>query len=784
MTDNNEFNESVNSNEGGSFDLNSFSTVNDDSSSPVSENEDKKEKKGKKKSVLKILLTIFLVGVITCSFVIGAFGIYAFGFIDSTLPMDLNNLELDFTTTIYVENANTGEYEEYKRIHGPQNRIWVDSEDMPQHLKDAFISIEDQRFMDHDGVDWKRTVYAFANTFLHYTSRFGGSTITQQLVKNLTMDDDQNAMRKIREIMRSRRLEMEYDKPVILECYLNTVCMGGGRYGVEVASNYYFGKTTSELTIAESAVLASIVKSPEYYRPDTNFEINRERQLLVLDKMYELKKITKEEYDAAVDEEVKIVGNTQTSSNQEVYSYFVDALIDQVVADLSDKYDIDRTKASEQVYNGGYNIYCTLVPSVQEAVESVFTDESYRLTNKKTGELGQAAITIMDYEGNVVGIAGGLGAKTENRGLNRATSSPRQPGSTMKPIGAYALAIEKNLITYSSLIEDKQVYYNNNTWTPKNWYGGYLGNITTAFALERSNNTIPVMLVNQMTPAESYKFLTEKLGVTTLNYPQDADLAPLGLGGTNGGLTTLESAAAYAVFGNGGYYYEPSFYTKVTDQYGEVVLEKTSKPKSAISEDTATIMNHLLQNVVYGSRGTGGGAGSYVPHLKIYAKTGTSQESNDLWFVGGTPYYVGSCWYGYDNNGVISQSGIALKLWGKVMSKVHSNLAAKSFTDSNFVERRFYCTETGMIATNSCPSTAVGYYKKNDRTTCNVHTGSIRDKVTDADLVSSDTSSEGEQTPPAAPETPPATPTEPTVSTETTSSEAPAPATPETTVTQ
>lgn len=723
----NEFNENVNSNEGGSFDLNSFSTVNIEHAD-AEHTVGSEKKKGRKNKALKTVLTLFLVGIITCSFVLGAFAIYVFGFVDDSIPMDLTNLELDFTTTIYAKDEKTGEYAEYKRIHGPHNRIWVDAENMPAYLSDAFIAIEDQRFMDHDGVDWKRTVYAFANTFLHYTSRFGGSTITQQLVKNLTMDDEQNAMRKIREIMRARRLEMEYDKPVIMECYLNTVCMGGGRYGVEVASNYYFGKTTDQLTVAECAVLAAIVKSPEYYRPDTNFEENRERQLVVLAKMYELGKITKEEYDAAVAEEIKIVGSTD-GNTQEVYSYFVDALIDQVIEDLSQKYDIDQTEASQKIYNGGYNIYCTLVPSVQEAVESVFTDESYRLKNKKTGELGQASITIMDYEGNVVGIAGGLGEKTENRGLNRATSSPRQPGSTMKPLGAYALAIENDLITYSSFNNDKKVYYNNNTWTPKNWYGGYLGNITTAYALQRSNNTIPVMLVNQLTPEVSYKFLTEKLGITTLNHPDDANLAPLGLGGTNGGLTTMESAAAYAVFGNGGYYYKPSFYTKVTDQYGEIVLEKNTKPIAAVSEDTATIMNHLLQNVVYGSNGTGAGAASYIPNMKMYAKTGTSQETNDLWFVGGTPYYVGSCWYGYDNNGAISQSGIALKLWGRVMSKVHSGLKAKKFEDSSFVECRYYCTTTGLLATNACPSTAVGWYKKNDRKTCTRHSGSIRNKV-------------------------------------------------------
>ena len=755
MTDNN-FNEninlnseptqSVNSNEGGSFDLNSFSTISGKSDIVYGKSEKQtkandKTPKAKKRNIAKTMLTLFLVCVITFSFLMGAFAIYVFGFVDDTIQEDLDNLVLNFTTTVYVEDGDSGEYVEYKRIHGSENRIWVGFAEMPQYLKDAFTSIEDQRFETHGGVDWKRTISAFANMFLNFSdSEFGGSTITQQLVKNLTMDSDKSAMRKIREIMRARRIEAEYHKDTILECYLNTINMGGGKYGVEVASNYYFGKSVGDLTIAESAVLASIVKSPEYYRPDKNFDNNAARKELVLDKMLELKKITKDEYDAAMDEKVNIVADPSVSANQEIYSYFIDALIEEVANDLVKQYNMDKSYAVNNVYNGGYKIYCTLDADVQAAVESVFYNDANRIKGPND-QLGQSAITVMDYRGNVVGIAGGLGEKKENRGLNRATSSPRQPGSTMKPIASYALALENDRITYSTMLNDKKVMYNNNTWTPKNWYGGYWGNITAAYAVQRSVNTIPVMLVNELTPQVSYDFLTKKLGITTLNYPDDANLAPMGLGGTNGGITTLESAAAYAVFGNGGYYFEPSFYTKVTDQHDNVVLEKKSKPIAAISEDTATIMNHMLQNVVYGSNGTGVRAAAYVPSQKIYAKTGTSSETNDLWFVGGTPYYVASCWYGFDNNGEISQSGIALKLWGQVMSKVHSGLKSANFEESKYVVKRYYCTSTGLLATNACESTAVGWYKKNDRTTCNKHAGTIRDIVVSSSETSTSSSS-------------------------------------------
>ena len=234
-------------------------------------------------------------------------------------------------------------------------------------------------------------------------------------------------------------------------------------------------------------------------------------------------------------------------------------------------------------------------------------------------------------------------------------------------------------------------------------------------------------LVNKLTPKTSYDFLTQKLGVTTLN-EEDINLSPLGMGGTNGGLTTLESASAFSVFGNGGLYYEPSFYTKVTDQKGKTVLSRNTKPSMAISEDTATIMNHLLRTVVYGSNGTGKAAASYIPNMQIYAKTGTSNDQNDLWFVGGTPYYIASCWCGYEVMQPIASkhSGIALKMWGNVMSKVHSGLEPKEFSNSSYAVDKFYCTSTGKIATDACPSRAIGWYKKsNVPGVCTSHSGTV-----------------------------------------------------------
>ena len=728
------------------LDLNSFSTE-------ATENAVKEVAAGKKKKIrsvkeriLKICLTCFLVGIITFSLVFGSFIIYAFTAVDGTMDEDLNELKLNFTTTIYVQDDD-GEWVEYQRLHGEYNRIWVPYErklaekentqytGIPQNLVDAFVAIEDKRFFEHQGVDWKRTFSAFANLFFHfYSTNQGGSTITQQLVKNLTGDNAQKPSRKLREIMRARYLESHYAKDTIIECYLNTIAMGHGIYGVEVAANYYFDKSVAELTLAECAILASITKSPSYYAPDDNPENNRERMETVLSEMYSQGYISKTEYNAAMAENVKIVASKDALNEEEVNSYYVDALIRQVTNDIADKYDYDAAHAASNFYSGGYKIYATIDPDIQDVVDEVFSNSEKYGIKGKDGQQLQGAFTIMDYKGNVLGLAGGIGEKTVNLGMsgfNRATDAVRQPGSTMKPIAAYAPAVESDIITYSSIVNDKAVYYKN--WTPKNWYNSYWGNITVQRALECSVNTIPVALVNQLTPQVSYNFLTQDLGITTLN-SNDIDLSPLGMGGTNGGITTIESAAAYAIFGNGGQYYEPKLYTKVCDQKGNVILENNSDPKVVISSDTATVMNHLLQGVVYGSSGTGRGAQSYISNMKIYAKTGTSNNQNDLWFVGGSPYYVASCWCGYDTQQAIPDSAIAQKMWGAVMSKVHSGLKAKEFEDSDYSVCRYYCNSTGQLATSACPSKSVGWYKKsNTPSYCRTHSGDALSAPTSSD---------------------------------------------------
>ncbi len=729
--DDNELFSSSNSDNAEGIDLNSFSKKAEEEVII----EEKNKKRFTKEKTLKVILTVFLVCLITGSIVAGSFILYAFTMVDGTMDENLNDLSLNFTTTIYATDPETGAEVEYQRLHGEYNRIWVSFdrtaaesndesyEGIPENLVNAFVAIEDKRVFSHKGVDWKRTVSAFANLFLHfYSSNQGGSTITQQLVKNLTGDASQKPSRKVREIMRARYLESHYSKDTIIECYLNTIAMGHGIYGVEVASNYYFGKSVNELSLTECASLAAITKSPTYYSPDDNPESNKARRETVLDEMYKQGLITEKEYLKALKEKFSVVATSDALKEAEINSYFSDALIDEVINDLAEKYNYDKTHAAKNFYSGGYKIYATINPKIQSYLDETFADTSNAIAGKD-GTTMQGAMTVMDYNGNVLGMAGGIGKKTENRGFNRATDAVRQPGSTMKPIAAYAPSIENGNITYSTIVNDCATQYG--TWTPVNWYNAYWGNITVQYALERSVNSIPVYLVNKLTPKVSYDFLTQKLGITTLT-SEDINLSPLGMGGTNGGLTTMESAAAYAIFGNGGIYNKPMLYTKVTNQKGDVILSNESMSNMAISEDTATVMNHLLQGVVYGENGTGKGAAGFIPNMKIYAKTGTSNDANDLWFVGGSPYYVASCWCGFDTQQPIPSkySGIAMKLWGSVMSKAHNGLEAKEFANSSYSVQRSYCADSGMLAKSGCPNKREGWYKKDTQPIyCEAHGG-------------------------------------------------------------
>ena len=626
---------------------------------------------------------------------------------------DIKNYELNMTSVIYTENE-MGAWVEYQRIHGEENRIWVDLNNIPQKLIDAFISIEDQRFFEHGGVDWKRTTTAFLNylPFLKiYNSNQGGSTITQQLIKNITDDRDKSAARKFREIVRAMVVEKKLSKNEILEAYLNTISLGNGICGVQVASNYYFNKDVAQLSVVECAALASITKNPSRYNPDKYPEKNKERRKLVLDKMFELGKITEEEYLKAAESDVIIDKSQQSSFEIPINNYFVDTLINDIAKDLADAKGISEESAVRLLYNGGYRIYSTVDRNIQEQLEEVYsTPEKYfpiKSRKDKTVSV-QSAMTILDYNGNIKGIVGGLGEKTVNRGLNRATDSPRQPGSTMKPLGVYALAIEKGIAAYAGVFEDKPVpnYYGNGRPGPREWYGDYEGRITLRRAISHSANTVPVQLIGKIGLENSFSFLKYDL---KLSYLTDVDINPasLALGGCEYGITTTQSAAAYAIFGNHGVYNEPKTYLKVIDANGDIVLSR-KEGRQVLSPAGADIMNKLLQGVIYDEGGTGYALRGYS-RMPAYAKTGTSSEANDSWVVGGSPYYVASVWCGFDQPENMWNTSLTATVWRVVMSNIHKDLPYKSFEMSDGIYSSKFCTYTGLRAGSACSSTEYGY---------------------------------------------------------------------------
>lgn len=618
---------------------------------------------------------------------------------------NIKNMELNMTSIIYVKNSG-GQWEEYQRLHGDENRIWVSIDNMPENLKNAFIAIEDEDFYSHKGVDWKRTVGAAGNFIFKFDdTEFGGSTITQQLIKNITQDNGRNAYRKVREIVRATLIDGTgiLNKTQILEAYLNTIALGNGICGVQVAANYYFNKDVKDLTLAECACLAAITKNPSKFNPITSLKNNTDRRNTVLKKMLSLGMISNAEYSVAYFEGTTLDISQKNNYESKINNYFVDALIEQFIKDYSAKYNCSEKIASTALYNGGYKIYSTLNPEIQEAMEKVYTDTKkyfnvYGKDAQGNKVHAQSAMTIMDYSGHIVGLVGGAGEKTTNRGLNRAIDSPRQPGSTMKPLGVYALAVEKNLVHYTSKVVDEPIknYYPDGKSGPKEWWkGGYKGEMTLDYAVRKSANTIPVKLLQKIGIEESYDFVKNKLHFENIN-ERDKNLAALALGGCSYGITTTESAAAFAIFGNQGVYHSPTTYYKVEKMNGETVLEYQEKGEQVISPATATIMNHLLQGVVYGGEGTASGIRGFNYSMKAYAKTGTSSEAKDLWMVAGSPYYIGSVWYGFDLQQRVSVSSSASAIWRNVMKEVHKDLPKKSFEDSDDVYKK-----------------GIGYYKNN-----------------------------------------------------------------------
>lgn len=685
-----------------------------------------------KKKFLTALLAIAFTGFMTC-FIIGCYILTsAVSTVNGERIIDLEFYKenQDQTTIVYAMDEENKPVE-IAKLHGEQNRVWVELEEMSEWMSKAFIAIEDKRFYDHEGVDWFSMTLGIARSFVSNDGQMrGASTLTQQLIKNLTGEAGRNINRKYYEVLSALNLEKYYDKDEILEAYLNTIYLSHNCYGVQTAAETYFGKDVSELNLAECASIAVITQTPASYDPLWQPEKNKIRQEWCLGRMLEDGMISQEQYDEAMAYELIFTNSekyvaeheekVESATDNEVQSYYVDYVISSVMSDLKEQ-GYSSYEANRMIYSGGLRIYSAVDMNIQEIVEDVYVHRTNFPSERVSdpADAYQSAMTIMDYNGRIVAMVGGAGEKTENRSNNRAVSAVRQPGSSIKPLTIYAPAIEEDYITWSTLTMNYGI-----TWKGKRWpdnYGGDPGSpnsyVTSQYAIAISYNTVPAQLLIKMGFDLSYDYVTEKFHISTLVEGQDnIQPSPLVTGGTNGGATTLEMAAAFATFGNGGKYYEPYCYTKVTDSTGENIILQTdtSKYEQAISPETAYVMNQMMQTVIYGSMGTGRGYG--VDGFRTFAKSGTTTNNNDRWMCAGTPYYVASVWFGYDYNKEIRASGNPAGLIFKtVMDRVHENLASKSFEQyTDDVVKRSYCTETGLLAGDNCSSKASGWYKKSN----------------------------------------------------------------------
>lgn len=660
------------------------------------------------KIFLKIFLISMLIGVVIASLIfLGS----VFGIFGSNEDLGLDVFKLNYSSQVFYEDKETGEMKEFVNLSSVENRVWVDIEDIPKHLCDAIVSIEDERFYEHSGFDIRRTTKAF---FMHIYNKitkkpttFGGSTITQQLIKNLTKESEKTAARKIKEISRAVNLERQMEKEDILELYLNSIYLSQGCNGVQTASKTFFGKDVSELNLAECASIAGITQYPTLYDPLLNPENNKQKQEIVLKKMLDLEKISDDEYEEAVNFELVFNEGAKSLVNSgKINSYFVDEIIVQVKRDLIKK-GYSETAAEKLLYSGGLKIYSTYDPKVQSALEKVYLDNSN--FPGSGGEKGaQSAMVVVDpYTGGIKGLVGGVGAKQGNLVLNRATGTVRQPGSTIKPIAVYAPALENGVINPGTIYQDKPIKYGE--WAPQNYDRKFKGPVSIRYALKQSLNTIAVQVLEDVGADKSFSYLTNKLGITSLvknetradgKVYSDIGLSQLALGGLTDGISLTELAAAYTPFVNRGMYSSPIIYTSVLDADGNEILKNSTKTKIAFSEDTAYVMAQMLREVVTG--GTGSSA-SFSYNYFTGGKTGTTSDNNDRWFVGFTPYYVAATWYGYDIQRTIPASGNpCIPVWKKVMTEIHSGLQAKTLTMPKGVSHIKYCSVTGKLPGEAC----------------------------------------------------------------------------------
>lgn len=716
-------------------------------------------------SVLKIVggavTTVLLIGVV-CGFVfVGILGDYLQKDILPMAGMEIDDVEIDKSSTMYYVDEN-GDIQVYQQVFASTTSKWANLEDIPEAMIHAAVSIEDKRFYTHQGVDWVTTVKACARMFFGDDS-VGGSSITQQLIKNLLLFEDETAddvtvQRKVLEIFRALQLEKRYHKDTIMEMYLNCIYLGQGCRGVRSAAETYFGKELEMLTTAECASIISITNSPTYYDPYQNFENNKKRKEDVLWSMRDNGWLNEDEYQAAIAQELVLKSgvdekdrlascenesceyrglvstykkeddvyycpqcNSVTSvlkdNSKLVYSYFGDTVLEDVARLLAQKAGFQWNKATRDLMmqlmqKSGYHIYTTLDKRVQDQVDRIYTDLN-EIPDTRGGQQLQSAAVIIDIRsGDIVALAGGVGEKTEHDAWNRATDSKRQSGSSIKPITVYAPAFESGAITPATVIKDLPIRYDATGPYPLNDTRTYSYARTIYRGVVRSVNAVAANTLDRAGESYAFKFARDKFRMSTLvesytdedgRIHSDIDFGPLALGAQTLGVTVRDMASAFATFANDGEYRRGRTFTKVYDNKGNLILDNVQEKEQILSQKTVDYMNYCLTAAT--KEGTGTEANLYNAFgITTAGKTGTSGDSKDRWYCGYTGYYAAAVWCGFDDPEVIKCINVnnpAAYLFKRVMGPIH---AGKSdiVLHSSKMRDVTVCLSSGKLATPAC----------------------------------------------------------------------------------
>ena len=686
----------------------------------------KKEEKRKKHRILKFFLKCFLILIILLLllFIAGMWGFAGLllgWYGNEDIQIRKEDLEIKVSNSVIVDQNGTV----LADLSGDEKRKIITLEDMADDLPNAYIAIEDERFYEHSGVDFRRTAGAIINTLLNGDSSYGGSTITQQLVKNITNDNESTGIegikRKIREWQRAYQVERMISKEQILELYLNILFVGANNlHGVELGAEYYFNKSAKDLSLAECAFMAGINHSPNSYNPYSttvdNSEKIKNRTITVLDKMKELGYISEEAYQNAVTEvQNGLQFGTGEIMGGSVFSYHTDAVISQVVEQVMEEKNMTEQMAKNYVYSSGLTIHSTVDMNIQNRLEEEYAKEKYIISGRERNSDGtllnehsQSGMAIVDYKtGNVVAVAGGFGEKT-SAGWNRATQMEKQTGSSIKPLADVAPALQEKIITAATVYDDSSTRFGKN-YEPKN-YNGFKGLINIRSFIRTSQNIPAVKIMVELTPKKSLEYL-QNMGISSLD-PVTDNVLSLALGGMTSGVSPLEMASAYGTIANDGVYITPTFYTSVTDADGNTVLTPKQETRQVISKQNAYIMKTIIQEPV-----KSGGTATYcaIPGMDVAAKTGTTDNSYDRWLCGFTPYYAAATWYGYDNSETVYFSGNpAGQIWDAVMTDIHKDLPSATFVRPEGIIERTVCRTTGCLASRNCTNTYTEFFTEDN----------------------------------------------------------------------